>query len=213
MIAWNPKPFIFVHIPKCAGTSIETALMPFATPHDDWKQLSDAERLRFWLPGKHGLQHSKLRHFEKDFDLKEYFKFAFVRNPWDRAISQLEYLRNTAKAAMFANKTIKEQLRILCTTKATIWAQDLSACQADYLVDKAEKSCMDFVGRFENLKGDFAEICRKLGFECRIELPHVFRSRRSDHYSKFYDRESIQWVRERFSRDIEMFKYEFEECE
>lgn len=213
MIAWNPKPFIFVHIPKCAGTSIETALMPFATPHDDWKQLSDSERLRFWLPGKHGLQHSKLRRFEKDFDLKEYFKFALVRNPWDRAISQLEYLRNTAKAPLFANKTIKEQLHILCTTKATIWAQDLSASQVDYLVDKTGEPCMDFIGRFENLNEDFREICRRLELDSRVELPHVFQSRRVDHYSKFYDRESRQWVRKRFSTDIETFQYEFEERE
>ena len=122
MIGWKPLPFIFVHIPKCAGTSIEKALIPIVSDHKDFKDFSEDERSRFWLPGNKGLQHRRLRGYEQYFKLDDFFKFAFVRNPWDRAISQIEYLRSTARATIFAQQTFKECIRIYCSATKNIWS-------------------------------------------------------------------------------------------
>lgn len=211
MIGWQPNPFIFVHIPKCAGTSIEKALMPIATSKDDFKQLTPLERSRFWLPGQQALQHSMLWQYEEHFQLSKYFKFSFVRNPWDRAISQINYLKRNARLECFLNKSFKEQVRIYCKLKLTVWGQDLGASQVDYLRDKSNRIDIDYIGRFETLPSDFTAICRRTGIDPVPGLPHIINSSRKLHYSHFYDAESAEWIRQRFSRDIDCFCYAFED--
>jgi hypothetical protein len=210
MIGWKPRPFIFVHIPKSAGTSIEKALIPVVSQHQDFKDLSEDERTKFWLPGNKGLQHLKLRRYQQHYKLEKYFKFAFVRNPWDRAISQIEYLRTRAHAGILAKGTFKERLQVYCSTKRIIWGQDLGACQLDYLKDASGKLRMNFIGRFETLTADFENICILLGINQPLKLQHIFNSNRSLHYSEFYDDESYTWVKQRFSKDIDCFGYKFE---
>jgi hypothetical protein len=208
MISPKPKPFIFVHIPKCAGTSIEQALIPIVTPHRGFKDLTQEARSQFWLPGRGLLQHSKIRRYGGVFPLDAYFKFAFVRNPWERVISQIEYLRSKG-VPMFQRGELKEQIKRYCETEKWFLGHDVGACQLDYLQWPEGELAMDFVGRFENLLPDFATICGRLGIDPVPPLPHVFNSRRQHHYRDYYDGESRAWIAERFARDIDFFRYEF----
>lgn len=104
MIGWKPNPFIFVNIPKFAGTSIETSLLPTITGRASFKALAEGERFRFWLPGRKGLQHPKIRRYARRFQMYQYYWFAFVRNPWDRATSKVGYLR--FESGIIANTTM-----------------------------------------------------------------------------------------------------------
>src|SRR4051812_27780147 len=117
MVAWKPNPFIFVHIPKCAGTSIEKALMPVSCRCGDFSDLTEPMRSKFWLPGRRGLQHSKLKRYARNFNLSNFFKFAFVRNPWDRAVSQISYLRSHTGRSVFSGKSFKENVKIYCESR------------------------------------------------------------------------------------------------
>lgn len=208
MIAWQPRPFIFVHIPKCAGTSIEQVLIPVITPHRGFDDLPGETRNHHWMPGSQMLQHSKLRRYERHFELGDYFKFALVRDPWDRAVSQIEYLRSRG-AVIFNHPSFKENLRIYCQASTYAQGHDLSACQVDYLQTSTGTMGMDYVGRFESLPAAFAEICDKIGITPVPSLPHVFDSRRTKRCRDYYDEESADWIRQRFARDIEQFGYEF----
>jgi chondroitin 4-sulfotransferase 11 len=71
--SFHSKKCIFVHIPKTAGTSVTDAL--FGTPRPRHRPLQ-------WYEG-----------MEPEL-YKEYFKFAFVRNPWDRLVSGYHYVVN-----------------------------------------------------------------------------------------------------------------------
>jgi chondroitin 4-sulfotransferase 11 len=209
MIAQTPRPFIFVHIPKCAGTSIEKAFLPIISDHINFNTMTEGDRCRFWLPGRYGLQHCKLRRYESHFKLDQFFKFAFVRNPWDRAISQIEYLRSNVRNSPFLGKTIKDQLNVYCNLRKNIWAHDLGASQLDYLRDQSGSVRMDFIGRFECLENDFRVVCEMLGIKPTLKLPHILKSERKLHYSAYYDGESAAWVRIRFAKDIQYFGYVF----
>ncbi len=211
MIAWKPKPFIFVHIPKCAGTSMEAALIPLATGYAKIEDMPWEKRDGHWLPGKHEKQHLKLREFAREYPLREYFKFSIVRNPWDRALSQIEFLRQGRTSAhIFCGQNLKENLKIYCNSTLKPGNQDLGACQLDYLLDDSGEFGMDFVGRFESLPSDFRRICAGIGAERPPDFPHLKNARRPQHYSAYYDAESAEWVRQRFARDIEYFGYTFE---
>ena len=71
MISHEHK-FIFVQINKTGGTSVRHALLPE----------SGRENV-------HQFAQFYKKHCPKVFD--KYFKFAFVRNPWDRVVSQYEF--------------------------------------------------------------------------------------------------------------------------
>lgn len=211
MIGWQPKPFIFVHIPKCAGTSIEQALLPYSTPYPHFKDVPEGERRKYWLPCRGGLQHAKLRRYGRRFLTDNFFKFAFVRNPWDRAVSQIHYLKPRMRGELFSGRTFKEDLLVYCTTKRSVRGHDLGATQWGYIKTSNNECGVDYVGRFESLSKDFTYICQKLDALPIPILPHIFNSQRNAHYSTYYDDESVELVRARFAEDIRRFDYEFED--
>ena len=61
--------FIFIHINKCGGTSIDKV---FSGKFRGHKKAFDYKKLN-----------------PKEFE--NYFKFTFVRNPWDRVVSFYHY--------------------------------------------------------------------------------------------------------------------------
>lgn len=72
----NKYKTIFVHNPKCAGTSIKTAL----------QQNTDADwRYNDWHYSYHQLGKKSV------YEIDEYYTFAFVRNPYDRFVSAFCY--------------------------------------------------------------------------------------------------------------------------
>jgi len=210
MIGWKPRPFIFIHIPKCAGTSIEHALIPIITGRPSFGELSSEECRQFCLPGEEGLQHAKLADFSGRQTLEQFFKFAIVRNPWDRAVAQIMFLRRRKVDLFPIDADFRKCLRIYCESRQVIRQHDLGACQLDFLQTSAGVLGVDFVGRFENVAEDYKKICVHLGLHPAPKLPHVQKSTRVWHYSAYYDDEMVQMVQQRFAQDIDCFGYRFE---
>jgi hypothetical protein len=67
---------------------------------------------------------------------------------------------------------------------------------------------LDFIGRFENLQEDMRKVAQIIGLPT-VDLPHLVKTKHK-HYSKYYDNETEQITRERYTRDIELFNYTFE---
>ena len=78
--------------------------------------------------------------------------------------------------------------------------------QLDWITDEAGKVLVDFVGRFENLAEDFAQVCERLDRDA--ELPHLKKSQRTS-YRDYYDEKTKAIVQDWFARDIEHFAYRF----
>jgi hypothetical protein len=218
LISHEEPKFIFIHIQKTGGVSISNLLRRYSPTT---------------TPGR-GLRHISARRALKQVENSDdYFKFAFVRNPWDRLVSWYTMIDEARKGV--ADGTAEPMTRRLikknnlfkyvlrcgptfdefvknCTEKQWMGNGYYSFTfnQLRYLTDKNGEVLVDFIGRFENLAQDISHVFDMLGLEAsQLEIPHENRSAHS-HYSEMYTPETREIVRKRFRRDIEFFGYEFE---
>jgi hypothetical protein len=197
------KRFLFVHIPKTAGNSIQSVLRDYS--EDQLvalrKEQDGLERFGLRNPKYKFKKHSTLAEYRAALGEAEFgslYKFTCVRNPWDRMVSY--YFTPTQKAEAWDRK----KFRKIISNAVSV---------ADYLrLNQGEKDPfgnVDSIMRFENLADDFSVVCAALDISPTI-LPQYNRSNR-EHYSKYYDKELRELVRARFAAEIERFGYTFEQ--
>jgi len=195
--------FLFIAIQKTGTASIENG---FLDHYSDSKNLIVKSDLKhkgmlgqsFKIDNKHNtMQDMKDNAKVNDFD--KLFKFSFVRNPWDLCVSHYFYQRK--KGYEYAvNANFKDWL--LSHKKHSLMYQ--AKTQYDCLsIDGYLR--MDFIGRFENIQKDFNKICKYLDIP-KQKLNHYNKSNHNFH-KEYYDEETIDWVRNKFIKDIEEFNY------
>ena len=217
MIISHRHKFIFIHIPKCAGSTISYSLLNnlyFELPRkDDWifKDLSPKTAEVFKEHSDQGNsfalnQHSRYNHVKKyllknNLNINEYFTFSFVKNPWNKCVSMYNYglrMQKTTNAdwtKKFKNLTFKNFL------------QHPHGNQIDWISDQLTeglhnyKISVDFVGKSERLQQDYDIICNKIGIQ-KQKLPHR---------TEYYDEETKQIVAKKYAKDIKYFGYKFGE--
>ena len=197
------RKFIFVHIPKTGGQSLYTNLGGWTSvkPHGFDRGL---KKYRHHFTMSEYLEHGYLG--GDKFEL--YFKFGFVRNPWDRILSEYKYALRIYSKFRISNlrgfiKKYWGNSRRHSTIKQHIRPQ------YEFLYNTDGNCMVDFIGRFENLQEDFNVVCDKIGI-ARMELPHKNKSKHK-HYTEYYDEETKQIVAEKYAKDIEMFGYKYGE--
>jgi len=127
------------------------------------------------------------------------FKFAVVRNPWDRFVSGWRYLKQVR------NMPLKDLLGNLDTMDMDeVTHVHLRMQQMDFLFD----GNIDFFLRFEHLQRDFDALCDCLGIP--TEQLRVQNATKHEHYSTYYDEEDVELLRGHFHADVEAFDYDFE---
>lgn len=133
-----------------------------------------------------------------------YFKFAFVRNPWDRVVSL--YFNKVAPG------TYCEGTQSLTFEQFVDWLaqQDLTKIDAHaklqaLLIPVDE---LDFIGRFETFSKDVQYVLGRLGLS-KVSIPKHNPSSHA-HYSRYYDDRTRELVRQLYREDIERFGYTFE---
>ncbi len=197
------KHFLFVHIPKTAGNSIQTALRDYS--EDQLvalrKEQDGIERFGLRNPKYNIKKHSTLAEYRDALENEQFrslYKFSCVRNPWDRMVSY--YFTPTQSPETWDRKKFRKMISKIVSV-------------ADYLrLDQEEEDTftnVDYIMRFENLAEDFRTVCGKVGISAAT-LPRYNRSNR-EHYSKYYDDELRELVRTQFAAEIERFGYTFEE--
>jgi hypothetical protein len=205
--------FLFVHVWKVAGTSIRETLRPFA--HDPSKtpanRILRAVRLPFRWPAPKSREfysHTPARELREKLPravFRKFFKFAFVRNPWELLVSRYHYIVQSTThprhALVNSLAGFPEYLQWL--------VRQGNVVQQDLLVDEHGRLLVDFVGRYERLEADFREICHRLGI-C-AQLKSLNSSRHCD-YRTYYDRRTVKFVADHFRDDIERFNYTFDQA-
>ena len=202
MISFQNR-FLFVHIPKTAGNSIQSVLRDYS--EDQLVALRNEqdgiERFGLRNPKYKIKKHSTLSEYRDalgDERFRTLYKFTCVRNPWDRMVSY--YFTPTQNPETWNRK----KFRAIISKAVSV---------ADYLrLDNGEDdpfANVDYIIRFENLADDFRAVCTAIGISPPT-LPRYNRSSR-EHYAKYYDDELREFVRTRFAAEIQRFNYAFEE--
>lgn len=199
------KRFLFVHIPKTAGNSIQSVLRDYS--EDELVALREeqdgVERFGLRNPNYKLRKHSTLAEYRAALGESEFanlYKFTCVRNPWDRMISL--YFTPTQNPAAWDRKKFRKVIG-----KALPVSDYLRLNERQPGNDPFQN--VNHIIRFENLAEDFCAVCAALNIS-PVTLPQYNRSER-EHYSKYYDNDLRELVHGRFVAEIEHFGYTFEQ--
>lgn len=206
--------FIFVHIPRTAGQSIESFFLDRSNDSGDIRNRCLLRPNFNPRKGPPRLAHLTAEEYltkgyiENEF-FSKYFKFTFVRNPWQRIISEYFY------SYQHKHKNFKIFLFKHFPTKKNDSYLKLQANfrhilpQNKYIFDRRGNKLVDFIGRFENLELDFKFVCQKLNIDYK-PLPKTNQSRpETPDYHQFYDNETRDFVADFYAQDISLFNYSF----
>jgi len=198
--------FIFVAIPKTGTHAVRQALRENLGP-EDIEQVGLFETKRFPMPELARLGHGHLsleqvRPFLKPDVFDGYFKFAFVRNPFDRFISYCAFC--TRDEGAFETDPKKVMWEFIDYPPM---GHLLFQPQHTFLVDKAGNLLTDALGRVETMQQSYDEIAKRIGIPSRA-LDRVNATTRGD-YRDYYDQALVDAVAKIYSRDLELFGYEF----
>jgi len=212
--------FLFVHIAKTAGTSIQTALKklrrrdPLSYPQLLCYNISKFfdNRIGCKIP-RHGRVVTAFDMLPREV-FEKLFKFTFIRNPWDIQVSSyyhtMREMPDLVKEHQFEN--FGDFLRWSLDPERPYehWFEQLNQNMIDYMVNLDGGLLIDYVGRFECLEDDWGEICNRIGIPIR-ELPKKRISQGRGDYREYYDDELAALVANHYHRDIEAFGYTFDQ--
>jgi len=220
---------LFVHIPKVAGQSIELAFLNRAKL--SWQQRGDFLLRQNSEPslGPPRLAHLTAQEYYQlgyisQQSFESLYSFSFVRNPWDRLVSEYLYRKYPFSFNDFITKDFP-------TASDDNYEKGLDAYrhimpQYKFLYDEEGKLLVNFVGKFENLKDDFHQVSKNIVGE-PVDLPYKNKTKINlnplkkisqmllptnpkIHYSEYYDSDLIQWVHDHYAKDIALFDYKFD---
>lgn len=191
----NKYKCIFIHIPKVAGTSVLTLFMGNQVRRD----------------------HLSYREFQgaDSFSFNDYYKFCFIRNPYDRLVSTYEYLKSggNKKQDKYFESILNEKYKTFDSfvldflDNEIIHSHLLFKPQYTYIYDYKDECMVDFVGRFECLESDFRVVSNKLGL--KGELKKINSSTRKEYQKYYFSPDVIKKVNMLYKKDFELLGYDY----
>ena len=198
---------IFVAIPKTGTHAVRQALREQMGP-DDQEQVGLFVEKKLPTPELAALQHGhiRLQQLQPHMDTAQFdsfFKFAFVRNPFDRFVSYCSFI--TREGGEFDRDPRAVMRHFLFTAPPE---RHILFAPQHVLVTGADGELLaDEIGRVEQMQQSYDAMCTRIGIPSR-PLEKVNSSRRGD-YRQYYDQQLIDGVAHRYARDLDLFGYQF----
>lgn len=228
MIINHTGSFVFVHVPKAAGTSISRLFTKFSTYRDlEVGGTPLGEAVQPFFKRRYGLaKHSTAQEIESvmgEQRFGKYFTFAFVRNPYTRAFSIFNYLhrqqdRKTLKT-LAAVSSLTEFGEFLRSEYFAGDGMDRILRPQTFWTDLPSQRALDFVGSVEAIDADVAYILRhtvqpgKKAADADEKSEVQARNRSTENPNELWDLlrqdpEAERLIYERYQSDFERYGYE-----
>lgn len=209
---------IFIHIAKCAGTSIEYAFGVDvenynAKENDFLFGWDDTNKL--WLQHATPQQLIDLNYINEDI-WNAYYKFIVYRNSWDKACSDYLWM----KVVRNVNDTFSNYLnkkgnfkKILNDDSSAFYAGDHLNLQKSYFFLNGNKITYDTVIKFDDLNTGFKKVIKDLNLKENFFSNKLNQINKKNglHYSFFYNNKRKKLVQNIFNEDIIFFDFKFED--
>jgi len=202
------KKLLYFSVSKAGNTSIKASM--YAIPEkDDYRDIHKAVD-----PMDQSARVSSIG------DFMDYYKFTFVRNPFDRLVSCYENKLHSDKA--YVGTSIKDLIydkylmgylsKDMGFVRFARRVCRIPDCMADRhflsqsfgMYDKKGRLLPDFVGKFENFADDFEVVREKFDL---APLPHYNKTSKGN-WMDYYDLPTAKLVYRRYKKDIEEFGYQ-----
>ena len=201
---------LFIHIPKTAGSSIEIFFN--MQRREMFYQSSPAYTID---TVRYAPQHFTAEIMKKKFpQFDMYFKFAFVRNPYDRLLSEYYFMHQGRRgidinffnniprferwAFGYLNKKGKEFTNCYCHKIE----------QYRYLYDGTGKQLIYSIGKYENLQEDFNKILKIMDYQGSGKLMKS-QSAKYDKNKKLLTDKVKHRIKDVYYADFKLFNYKF----
>ena len=224
---------IFIHIPKTGGGTIEKSLGIFG--EDNNGSLKVNNNILYGKESNKFLQHLTIQEIYKvkQKELSNYKKISFVRNPYDKIVSEylwrmqvygkkkIEFKKYLFDEVIPRKNGKKIFIQDFYKDESLIPLMDIHYLeQYKFLVNKDGNFDTDFIGKFENLEEDFF---KTFGFKILENKIHKSKSNyiyylykkivpeslKKNAYRRFYDNETRDLVYKEYNKDLEYFNYNF----
>lgn len=203
---FDKKKLVYLAVPKVATTSI---LLTISQSYDIKIKRRRIHSNPFWHRKQGKLDQSQAN----------YYKFTFIRNPFDRLVScykekivkrynrKLPPFYDSHHLSVTENASFSEFVEII---------SDIPDCLADRHIKsqyatlyRKNRLLVDRVGRFEHLAENWAELAKK--YNLKPELLHKLSSYHFENthrdYRLYYTRELAEMVYKRYQKDVELLGY------
>lgn len=209
MIVSHRHRFIFVAVPKTGTHSVRRALREQMGP-EDLEQVGLFIDRRFPWPELAAVRHGHLslrqvRPFLGQPAFGDYFKFAFVRNPFDRFVSYCAFMVRDGDLFQRRPRDVMRHFLFERPPEGHVLFQSQASLLTD---DDGETLLTDAVGRVEDMQASYDDLCARTGLTSR-PLERVNDTRRDD-YRRYYDPTLVDAVARRYAQDLALFGYQFE---
>lgn len=217
MLLSSNKQFIFIHIPKTAGSSIKLAFKPYETKEHS-KFTLDPKLLHFLKNRSDRLKakgmsfpsHMAIWDIQRrmTLDLNQFTLFTVIRNPWERFLSLYQHYQRDPMHpySKQANKLDLNRFAGFLIDKQTSSPHIDSLPQVNYLLDKSGQVKVNYLLKFEMLEQALDILCKELNLE-PVKLPRINVSPKAHNYLKEFDQETIELIAEYDRGIIEVGKY------
>lgn len=198
--------FVFAAVPKTGTHAVRQALRAHLG-EEDIEQVRLFVQKTFPIPALAQLQHGhlsleQLRPHMPAEQFDSFFKFAFVRNPFDRFISYCAFM--TRLKGQFAANPHGVMAHFVQNPP---WRHILFQPQYTVVADASGKLLTDYLGRVEDMQQSYDEIAARIAIP-GTQLEKVNASQHRD-YRDYYTPPLVDAVAKLYARDLELFGYEF----
>ena len=191
----SPK-CVFIHIPKTGGATIRRGIFEAKYQGPVFGKVPNE-----WMP---------------------FFKFAFIRNPYDRLISAWKMFIQGMTNSIWKRPddmpnscflSLADFLEIVTDESIAYGAERRTYKEIirHHTIPQTHPfNCLghaNFVGRFERFEEDLGTIFEKLGLPL-LQIPH-WNKTTHDHYTSYYDEKTRAISREFYREDLDSLGYEF----